>query len=953
MRTFFLITALLLLTGCEMPDGEAPQIEEVIWHNFRGWSPQNVPPADLYPRLLREGELIDARGVVVDPDGVIRWRRDQYMLPAVGQTLLDVYEYKASPSTVDKNQVLAFCDDGKLYKLETDWPNASASQSAYGYQLNWDDPGNGNYAFTEVASGLATSGRRGFCAARDVVLVGHRDEATKRWNGTDLTDVGFLPPSIAIGGADEDLTTYTENDTGGYLTVTADKVAVASMPRTADSWVNYDFASAYFQDFTHTFELTVASTSAADSGMEIYGICGIYGYTTGANGLSPGSAVDFTIRAVVGASDWLVRVYSDVVGGYGDITELALDTKYYFVVTRVDNDFTVQIYSDASHDTLVDELTLPCSTRAYRRIVVTQGWDLGSGSEDIDADLENLNLGVPAIVAGGMPSGTYSYYYTYGNSEWESMPSPIIDVPVTSDDKALELANITPGPSGTEWRRIYRAYTTDTTQGARGASFLRLTQIDDNTTTTYTDNALQATLGFPQAFDHAVPPRGDLLIYHNNRVFMANCSYPSMSYTDWTGELEVTGAGTSACNGTYRQVGIKNGKPIYKQVGANYWIWYTRAGFWYIIDATEFNGHIVYYHSASADVTGTWLVDVGAPAPTVTSSENEDNLDNVLFYSELDEPYYWPSTNYIRVGDNTPIRALVSWRDWLLIFKESSVWVLRGYNADDFQLAQLTNEYGCAHQNAAASGPPGVLWRDKGGLCFFNGVGIQVVLDYAISSTFGPPATTITQPTIAYHRSKFYILEGDYLLTYDPEPQRWSYREFKETAVGIRAFNFGRYQSHILSYWEWKVGSSYLGVLDTGKEFGHYDDQGSTTSVDEFAPVQITLPPLLARPGEEIVPVEVWVDGSWIEHATSTRRPYIYLNDDADYSSTAGQNAWETTPLAPKDGNVIGVPQGYIYDSTGKTNAYKTLYIQIKATEAEDFVLTAVGLRFKRRAARG
>jgi len=854
MRTFFLITALLILTGCEMPDGEAPQIEEVIFQGFNGWSPANVPPTDLYPRLLKEGELIDARGVVVDPDGVIRWRRDQYTVPAVGKTLLDVWEYKASPSGVDKNQMLAFCTDGHLYKLETDWPSASATQFAYGYELF-----NGT-SWSDITSGLATSGRRGFCAARDVVLVGHRSEATKRWNGTALTDAGILPPSSApyLNEVDIDFTNpaWTESDGDGVLTVAAAKVTATNINPASDSYVQYDYTADHFGDFVHTF--TFYFDNATNDGGEFY----VWALAEESGSASNWSTY-LALKAARSGSTYTLTLEGTGVSSDDLDIEIETNTPYYMTISRYGNAITVSPYQ-VYIGTPPDSIEAACTAEALRYMYVMSGSD-DAGAVTACGYVEDLNLGEYTAPTGSLPAGTYSYCYTYGNSEWESMPSPILDVTISADDKKILLKRIAVGPTGTTWRRIYRAYTSDITDGARGSVFGLLEEITDNTTTTYSDNTQQAYVGLPMAYDHAIPPRGDLLVYHNNRVFMANCSCTSRSYDDY----ETTG------------------------------------------------------------------------------------LDNVLFWSELDEPYYWPSVNYLRVGDNTPIKALVSWRDWLFIFKESSVWVLRGYDAADFQLAQLTNEYGCVHQNAAASGPPGVLWRDKGGLCFFNGVGIQVILDYAISSTFGPPATTITQPTIAYHRSKFYILEGNYLLTYDPEPQRWGYRDFDETTVGIRAFNFGRYQSHLLSYWVWKTGSSYLGVLDTGKEFGHYADQGTTTSVNEFAPVQITLPPLLARPGEEIVPVEVWIDGTWTAHATTTRRPYIYLNDDADYSATAGQNAWAAATFAPKDGNVIGVPQGYTYDSTGKTNAFKTLYIQIKATEAEDFVLTAVGLRFKRRSARG
>lgn len=104
---------------------------------------------------------------------------------------------------------------------------------------------------------------------------------------------------------------------------------------------------------------------------------------------------------------------------------------------------------------------------------------------------------------------------------------------------------------------------------------------------------------------------------------ISGASPTNVHYTVWDDagtELIVAAAGTGALNGTYGVVGLKNDKLLYKHSAAAYWIWYALAGFWQLIDAAAFNGHTLYYHSTDADVLGTWLVDVGAPAPTVVRS---------------------------------------------------------------------------------------------------------------------------------------------------------------------------------------------------------------------------------------------------------------------------------------------------------------------------------------------
>ncbi|GAF70221.1 unnamed protein product, partial [marine sediment metagenome] len=294
---------------------------------------------------------------------------------------------------------------------------------------------------------------------------------------------------------------------------------------------------------------------------------------------------------------------------------LSLSTTYYAKLKRVGNEIVFSIYSDA-YTTLVSDDTFYGGS-AYRYLYACCGYGGGAEADTMNGYVDTLTFSTATVGSGQLPVGTYSYYVTSASAEFESMPSNITDVIVSSADGNITLAGINVGPTGTTSRKLYRAYTDAITQGARGLSFQFLAEIPDNTTTTYIDDALQESLGLVQVFDHAFPPRGDILAWHNNRVFMANCSSSSRAYADY-------------------------------------------------------------------DTT---------------------NLRNVVFFSELNEPYYWPSVNYFRVGDETDIKALVPWRNFLLIFKENSVWALFGYTADEMQLEQISAEVGCTNREAAAAGP--------------------------------------------------------------------------------------------------------------------------------------------------------------------------------------------------------------------------------------------------------
>jgi len=79
----------------------------------------------------------------------------------------------------------------------------------------------------------------------------------------------------------------------------------------------------------------------------------------------------------------------------------------------------------------------------------------------------------------------------------------------------------------------------------------------------------------------------------------------------------------------------------------------------------------------------------------------------------------------------------------------------------------------------------------------------------------------------------------------------------------------------------------------------------------------------------------------------------LFLNTDAGYSEVAGDNAWEDTPEAPQYGEVIGVPGGYEYDSSARTNAGRIWYPQLKSDCAPEFLLDRLALVYGIRASRG
>lgn len=104
-----------------------------------------------------------------------------------------------------------------------------------------------------------------------------------------------------------------------------------------------------------------------------------------------------------------------------------------------------------------------------------------------------------AAGAAGVLTGAYLYVYTNVNDQGhESNPSAVSAV-VNPAAQQVNLTSIDVGPAGTSSRRVYRTT-------ASGATYLFLTEIADNVTTTYTDNTADSALGSAVATDNTIPP---------------------------------------------------------------------------------------------------------------------------------------------------------------------------------------------------------------------------------------------------------------------------------------------------------------------------------------------------------------------------------------------------------------------------------------------------------------
>jgi len=115
---------------------------------------------------------------------------------------------------------------------------------------------------------------------------------------------------------------------------------------------------------------------------------------------------------------------------------------------------------------------------------------------------------------------------------------------------------------------------------------------------------------------------------------------PNDASVDVTGtDMVVSGAGTSAVNGTYVYDSIVNGKPKYVKSGTQFTIfWYSFLAFKYWQTVADSNKYYRSYDDvATPDLVTTWSVytDGIAPIPTVTVSTSTALTEVAAFTLEM------------------------------------------------------------------------------------------------------------------------------------------------------------------------------------------------------------------------------------------------------------------------------------------------------------------------------
>ncbi len=160
-----------------------------------------------------------------------------------------------------------------------------------------------------------------------------------------------------------------------------------------------------------------------------------------------------------------------------------------------------------------------------------------------------------AVGSSGNLTGDYMYKVTFvSKAGAETNPGPSTSI-VSPSSQQVDLSAIPTGSAEVVSRKIYR-----TTAG--GTAFYYLDTIPDNTTTTYTDNIADTSLGTTLApTDHDDPPVGKFAEVYKEYLFVAGVSgEPTKVYFSHQSQPEIFK--TSATTGYYLQIGLNDGQEI-------------------------------------------------------------------------------------------------------------------------------------------------------------------------------------------------------------------------------------------------------------------------------------------------------------------------------------------------------------------------------------------------------
>jgi len=162
---------------------------------------------------------------------------------------------------------------------------------------------------------------------------------------------------------------WTEVDEDSDITRATNSITVDTIRRDADSGVYKDYGTDHFDDFTHYVDVKVTAAGETSRGnCAFWGLSDTPNYTLGDMGVNNEGLAAYAYNTGANARIIKFTDYSnDNNDYYGPFT---VGDWYYIRIVRSSTQVVVTIYSDSSHETIVDTLYITTTTDAKDYMVI-------------------------------------------------------------------------------------------------------------------------------------------------------------------------------------------------------------------------------------------------------------------------------------------------------------------------------------------------------------------------------------------------------------------------------------------------------------------------------------------------------------------------------------------------------------------------------------------------------
>lgn len=220
-------------------------------------------------------------------------------------------------------------------------------------------------------------------------------------------------------------------------------------------------------------------------------------------------------------------------------------------------------------------------------------------------------------------------------------------------------------------------------------------------------------------------------------------------------------------------------------------------------------------------VVGGFSTTTGGPNGTTSSPSH-------VFWSKEGNPEEWESTSFIQFtpGDGEKVQAIVAWREFVFVFKETKYFVVVGTNTDgegkpEFAYRPVEGGAGLASPRAVVSHPSGVYFMARNGVYRTTGQEPELISSPVESVWSGDKssfytggvlaAASITNCAMGTWEDRIYLAfptseANNRVLVYDPQGEWWSL--YNIPASCFASFRVGNSEELVFGY---ASGSNHIG----------------------------------------------------------------------------------------------------------------------------------------------